>query len=212
MCPAIFQSIKNCISTRHEAFLLKNNLNAELKYGFKERLKIESIKDLSPDVYKGFINESGIERKHINELKKNLQSKCNGYVASLDGEMIGYVWWRARKTNINLKDLDYQLINDTVKLDVDDVYVFDYYIAKKYRGQSNAIEFLLKVFMALKAYGYNRTYGIVAANNTSARWLYSIMGYETIGKITAKKYLSSFIVRKEQVYGDKTNFRIVFPF
>jgi GNAT superfamily N-acetyltransferase len=102
----------------------------------------------------------------------DLERGHRGFVASVDGVVVGYYWW-ANGRHPHLDRLG-------IALEAGDVYGFDFYLAEEHRGDGNAVAFLHAVETALREQGFARLWGYVRDDNRPARWLYSLRGYEVI--------------------------------
>lgn len=137
-----------------------------------------------------------------------------GFLAFLNGEIIGSIWW------IDGSFDHPDLLTFNIELEENDMYGFNFFIPPEHRGKANAVEFLHMVFLALKELGYQRFWGVVDPQNISARWLYKLVGFKDIKKISQFRFLHFFLIMDKTIYLKSNrkyvyipfDFRAVFPF
>lgn len=104
-----------------------------------------------------------------------LNSRFEGHMALLDGQVIGYRWWVNRRINHP------QVTLYGLTLGEHDVYTFALYIARAFRGHGYAKEFLAKVEILLREQGYTRSFNSVDIDNLPARRVHDALGSKEIG-------------------------------
>ena len=118
-------------------------------------------------------------------LANYLSNGYPGFVALVEGRVIGYFWWVNSRTDPGHPDL---LISD-IRLGEDEVYGFSYFVDPDWRGQGTATEFISRVFLELRKLGYETIQGYVDAENRRARWLFTLMGYRVTRRVTVRRLL-----------------------
>jgi len=156
----------------------------------KFKLEIETVNESNRDTLTEFVVNNYNKNMYRNWISYFYKNNYNGFVASLNRNIIGYIWWWANdKSTKPPPEINFY----NIKLKKDDVYMFNFFIAPQYRGKGNAIEFMSMVFSELKKIGYNRTTGIVGSNYLPARWTYRVVGYKDIRSVTKRNFFFSRI-------------------
>lgn len=172
---------------------------------FKKREDILLCKDLTVDsglklskrlevvpMHTGHLKEL-VEfiREHHSETARSLRmlddcfrNRYVGRVALLNGRIIGYRWW------VTSAIPHPQLKLYGVSLRDDEVYAFGLYIARAFRAQGYAGEFLAISQQQLREQGYKKLYNAVGAANVPARRLYASFGSEELGMHISKTFFS----------------------
>ena len=117
-----------------------------------------------------------------------LERGYRGFVAYVGEELVGYYWWVDRSIEPNHGD--FARYGLEIDLQADEVYGFDYFLLEQHRGGGNSMEFLYTVESALRDLGYRRVWGYVIADNKPARWLYSLRGYASVRRSSARRVLT----------------------
>lgn len=117
-----------------------------------------------------------------------LRHGYEGRLALLDGKIIGYRWWVTHTMKHPQLDL-YR-----VSLQPDEVLAFGLYIARAFRVQGYAGEFLAITQQKLLESGYKRLYNAVAVSNAPARRLYESFGSKEMKRCTSLIFFSFLVV------------------
>jgi GNAT superfamily N-acetyltransferase len=157
-----------------DLLVLVKPLDSIAPIAFSPRLHVEDLDTASLAALDGLGRRTCMTRANARSAA-NLARRYHGFTAAEAGELVGYYWWqdRAAEPHPHLARLG-------VELGPADVYGFDFFLAEDHRGDGRAVEFLYAVETTLRARGYDRLWGYVAARNTPARWLYASRGYETV--------------------------------
>jgi hypothetical protein len=193
--------LKGVIYSYNQEIILEKDLNNSTEFYLKDNLKIERIekKHLSNLVL--LRKEVGIgENTSIKELNEYLNNNCNGFIAKLNGKIIGYIWWRDDKMKSSFGNSVFKFYTKEIKLNPHDTYAFDFLISPQYRGSSHAIEFLSKVLITLKKLGYKKNFGYVAACNLPARWTYKLLGYKEIKIVEVIRFFLFIGFRNKKIF------------
>ena len=95
----------------------------------------------------------------------SLKLGYHGFVARIDGELVGYYWWVDRDDPNPHADA-WQL-GKQFELAPGDVYGSSLFLLEEHRGGGTAGDFL-----------YKRIWGYVVKDNRAARWTYNLRGYK----------------------------------
>ena len=126
----------------------------------------------------------GVDRRFRADLERGLQ----GFVALLDGAVVGYYWWIEGERFATHPDARW--LGDSFQIESGDVYGSDNYLLPEARGGGNANQFLYGIESAIAALGYRRIWGYVESGNREARWLYSSRGYEPMRDVSVRTVFS----------------------
>lgn len=107
-----------------------------------------------------------------------------GRVALLDGRIIGYRWWVTPGMHHP------QLKLYGLSLREGEAYAFGLYIARAFRAQGHAGEFLAITQQQLRDLGYKKLYNAVGADNVPARRLYTSFGAEELATHVATTFFA----------------------
>ena len=116
-----------------------------------------------------------------------LRRGYEGRLALLNGQIIGYRWWVTHKMKHP------QLTMYRLALREDEVFAFGLYIARPFRAQGYAGEFLADTQKQLVTLGYKHLYNCVGFKNVPARRLYETYGSTESARHTVIKLFSSLI-------------------
>jgi GNAT superfamily N-acetyltransferase len=111
----------------------------------------------------------------------------HGFVAHLQGELVGYYWWIDRDVPARYTDL--HKLGLEIELGEDDVYGSHFFLIEEHRGGGVAADFLFEVERSLRDRGFTRLWGYVAGGNRPARWVYSTRGYKPTWVIRLRRIL-----------------------
>jgi hypothetical protein len=200
--------LKRIIFQKGEEFLLKKDLNEESNFVHTNKLEIELFEEKSLQELIKFCKKDGNNPENM--FVKYLENDCKAFIAKQDGNIIGYIWWGNQNMTFYFNDPDFRYVGKIVSLKNDGVYAFDYYITPKYRGNSNAIEFLSKVFVNLRESGFNWVFGCVHVSNIPARWIYKLMGFKEEIKIVARRFFLFFIFKNRDLFFDRNGHKSLF--
>jgi len=179
---AFFLAVKHFIYYRSQEIVCQKDLSQIINIG-NHKLEIEPINETNKNTLREFVEKNYNKNMYKNWPEYFYKNNYKGFIAMLYGKIIGYIWWW---NNDNSMKPPPEIIFYNIKLDKDNVYMFNFFIAPQYRGGGNAIEFMTRVFSELKKLGYNWTTGIVGPNYLPARWTYNIVGYKDIKTITGR--------------------------
>ena len=162
---------------RGELLVLVKRLDEIQDIAFQAQLHVE---ELSPGSLPALaeLNRRRCDTRATARFAADLEQGHRGFVASIDGRLVGYYWW-ADGNHSHLRRLG-------VELQDGDVYGFDFFLAAEHRGDGRAVAFLHAIESALHERGYTRLWGYVRGDNRPARWLYSMRGYEVVKHVDLK--------------------------
>lgn len=117
-----------------------------------------------------------------------------GYVALLDGEIVGYRWW------VSHDQSHPHLALYGLALGPGDVYTFGLYIARPFRGQGFALELVEKMLRSLAAQGHRRNYSAVMRGNEPSWRLHVKLGDTEVDRFTVLTLFSRFLLCRGRLY------------
>jgi ribosomal protein S18 acetylase RimI-like enzyme len=208
----VIKVISSRIYTQNVNFiLLKKDLTEKIKFTFNYKLEIQRIEKNHLGILKEFIEkyDENTGRTPFSRINASFENNYGGFIAFLQGEIIGYFWWVDNAMIARRNHPESVLFNN--KLEDGDVYGFDFFIAPEYRGNSNAIEFLCKSCSFLNKLGYNRIFGVVAPNNTPARWLYKLFGYKDVRRIIERRFLYFVLFIGKTIFLKTSRWSLYYP-
>jgi GNAT superfamily N-acetyltransferase len=164
-----------------ELDVLLKRLDAVAAISFEPRLRLSELGPGSLPELEA-LNRRRCDTTASHRFAADLERRYHGWTAHEDGELAGYYWWidATAEPHPHLALLD-------IELAPRDVYGFDFFLDERHRGAGRAVEFLFQVESLLRERGYERLWGYVAAANTSARWLYSMRGYEVARTVRRRR-------------------------
>jgi GNAT superfamily N-acetyltransferase len=116
---------------------------------------------------------------------------CRCLILFHERDLVGHYWWVDHTAGKRHR----HVMRYGIDLADGDVYGFDYFITPRYRGNGNATTFLQCIEQELRGLGYRRVWGYVEADNTPARWLFSISGYTVVNRVQRNGMLSRLVFR-----------------
>jgi GNAT superfamily N-acetyltransferase len=139
-----------------------------------------------------------------------LKNGYRGFLAFLGDELIGYWWWVSNATHPALTHPCVERFG--LRLENDEVFAFDYFIAPDHRARGAAIKFLTLIYRELAALGYRGVWGSVDADNTAARWVYHAQGNKVVRRQISHEVLTSVLFQDRRVYVRNTPWHPRHPF
>ncbi len=104
-----------------------------------------------------------------------------------DRKIVGDIWYVTK--NSAKSDIIHPHIGwFNLEFGKDDVYMFDMYMDPEYRGDGLTTYFMNSALHRLSEKGYKNAYGYYAAANTSALWIYRLLGWEELPRFEVKRY------------------------
>lgn len=182
------------IFRKREDVLLCKQLTEEPGQPSPRRLEVVPVRQehLKPLVQ--FIQEHhGDVARSLRMLDDCLRHGYDGRLALLDGQIIGYRWWVTH----TMKHPQLGLYR--IALRPDEVFAFGLYIARAFRAQGHAREFLAITQLQLRDLGYRKLYNAVGAANLPARRLYESFGSKEVGRCTSLIFFSLLAVSRGRV-------------
>lgn len=171
---------------KREGLLLCKELKEESGQVSSGRLEVVPVGPVHLKALVQFIHEHhGDVARSLRMLDDCLRNRYEGRVAFLNGQVIGYRWWVTHSMNHP------QLSLYGLSLREDEIFAFGLYIARAYRAQGYAGEFLAITQKQLIDLGYKRLYNAVGASNVPARRLYESFGSKELGLHVSLSFVST---------------------
>jgi GNAT superfamily N-acetyltransferase len=175
----------------------KNDLSQEIALTRDCKLEIETINESNRDAVAEFGGKYYIKNLYKKWTRYYYKNNYKGFVASLQGNIIGYLWWWS---NSSSDKLPIELNFYDLRLEKNEVYMADCFIAPKYRGSGNAIEFINRVSLELKKLGYTQATGVYVADNLPAKWTYKVLGYNNIEYFVIHIFLNCIVYNEKAIF------------
>lgn len=170
---------------KREDLLLCKELQVEPGQASSGRMEVVPVGPEHLKALVQFIHEHhGDVARSLRMLDDCLRNRYEGRVAFLNGQVIGYRWWVTRTMSHP------QLALYGLSLREDEIFAFGLYIARAYRAQGYAGEFLAITQKQLIDLGYKRLYNAVGASNVPARRLYESFGSKELGLHVSLSFFS----------------------
>ena len=170
---------------KREDVLLCKELTEEPGQTSSGRLEVVPVGPEHLKALVQFIQEHhGDVARSLRMLDDCFRNRYEGRVAFLNGQVIGYRWWVTH----TMKHPQLALYN--LSLREDEVFAFGLYIARAFRAQGYAGEFLAITQKQLRDLGYKRLYNAVGASNVPARRLYQSFGSKEQGLHVSLSFFS----------------------
>lgn len=200
----LIKLLKRTIYSYSEDIILVKDLNDIKEFPLKNGLEIQSIEKKDIPALLLFRKQAGnYERHSLRSFNEYFKNNCNGLIAKLNGEIIGYIWWGNNKMQTNFSNISSKFYVKEIKLAPSEAYGFDFFIDSKHRGNGRAIDFKTRFFSVLHNMGYERTFGVVEADNIPARWIYKLVGYKEIRKVKVQRFLKFILLRDKKFFFDE---------
>jgi GNAT superfamily N-acetyltransferase len=134
----------------------------------------------------------GVEIEAISRLYDFQAMGYPGFLAAVDGALLGYVWWvdaarHARAPHPRVRRLGIEIGERTV-------YLFDFFVAPQFRGKGISLAFLGIVHSQLRSLGFQRAVGDVDANDLRARWTYRVDGWTDVQRVRVFTLCSRILI------------------
>jgi RimJ/RimL family protein N-acetyltransferase len=136
--------------------------------------------------------------------KRDAEFLSQGYrcaICFVDGDAVGSCWWTdARLLGSGTESRDPQISLFDITLEEGDAWGFRYRFPIAHRGGGNSTRGLRAIEDLLSREGYTRLVGCVAPENTAARWLYQIRGFEPVRTVVMRLFLSFVAISGGRVF------------
>lgn len=195
---SLMSRITSWIFTAVDDIVISKSLDDLRAYSLPKKLKTIRLEEFNIERFKEFCQDNHCTLNNRRNLNSVLHNKHRGFVATLDGEIIGYIWWTDNQISPHrnhpfLHRYGIDLMND-------EAYFFDFFILPQYRGDGNAVEFLATVEFILKEQGFRRVYGHVLVDNKPARWLYILNGYKETRRVKSLKIFKLILIANNRIF------------
>ena len=177
------------------AVVLSKELAGNDVWNREDRLEVLPLQDVWDPSFRRFMEpDAGVTRV----LSSFAENGYSCFIARLKGTVIGYMWWvdnriPAERNHPHLDRFGIQLTDH-------DAYLFNLLIAREFRGDGRADEFLCKIQSELRRMGYKRTLGFVDEENKPARWLYGLHNWKDLKTIRSWTFFSFVMLSKGAVF------------
>ncbi|MBI3569569.1 MAG: GNAT family N-acetyltransferase [Gammaproteobacteria bacterium] len=170
---------------KREDILLCKDLTTEPGQVSSGRLEVVPVRIEHLKALVQFIQEHhGDVARSLRMLDDCFRNRYEGRVAFLNGQVIGYRWWVTHTMHHP------QLPLYGLSLREGEIFAFGLYIARAFRAQGYAGEFLAITQKQLIDMGYKRLYNAVGASNVPARRLYESFGSKELGLRVSLSFFS----------------------
>jgi GNAT superfamily N-acetyltransferase len=196
--------IMRLLYSRQEEIALEINLDEVARFPLKDSLNVYSIERKHVPELALFRAQAGIGGDNpAAGLEEYLDHGFNGFLAELEGRIIGYLWWGNSTSDFYIypQGCGYYT-REIVKMGLTNTFSFDYYLAPQHRGKGIAFEFMANCFYQLRDLGYKINYGYVHSDNVAARWIYKIIGFKEIKRIIMRRLFLFFLFKNTRYYFD----------
>ncbi len=187
-----------------------SSLDQLKNYTSSKKLEISLLEKKHLSAFREFNQNNYTHLKHKKVLDYHLQNGFKCYLATLNGEIIGYNWCTDNQIP-PIKNHPH-LLRYGIKLGDKEAYGFDFYISPKHRGGGNSVEFYTKMKFKLKDHSYQKLYGVVEGSNKKARWLYRLMGQKEIRQFKTYQIFNLFLIVNKKIYIKSNRFISSQPF
>ncbi len=139
-----------------------------------------------------------------------LRNGYEGFLAFLDGDLVGYWWWVTEATDPALTHPCVERFG--VTLDGGEVFAFDYFVTSECRNRGIGVTFLRAIYAELAREGYRAVWGSVDADNVAARWVYKLVGNTVARESVSHELAWFFLLQDRRVYVRNTRWNRTHPF
>jgi GNAT superfamily N-acetyltransferase len=208
-----FNKVVNFVYHRFTEISSENDLSQEFFFTRSYKLEIETVNQSNRDALTEFAENNCNQNMYKNWTYYFFKNKYNGFIALLQGNIIGYTWWWANNNNNN-NDIKPPpgICFYNIQLKKDEVYGFNFFVAPQYRGNGNAIEFRLKVHRILRELGYRSIIGTHAADNIPAAWLYRTLGSKDIKSMSGYTFFNRIVFFEKIIFLKTSHRHPYYPF
>jgi len=174
------------------------------------KIKLQNIQKKHSDLLRRFTEkyENNAEMP-IKVTKHYIKNNYSGYIAFIDEQIIGYMWWT--NNNVEPKMTIPELLRYGIKLNDEDVYLFDFFIATPFRGGLTAVRVSDVAKKVLKNLGYKRGFAVVRDKYKPARFVYRAIGFNDIKKIVLYEFCSRILYMNKKLYLKTTRWHPIHP-
>jgi GNAT superfamily N-acetyltransferase len=204
-----FKKAKDFLYLKSMAIENARDLSTELTFPTNYKLKIETIKEAHRDLLTEFSKNNYNNNMYRNWIYYFYKNNYNGFVATLQGNIIGYIWCWSNNNGIKPPP---EVLFHNIKMKKGDVYLFNFFIAPQYRGHGNAIEFMNRVLLELKNLGYIRAKGEHDGIYLPAAWLYRAVGYKDIRFFTVHIFFNRIAYVEKAIFLKNSSRHPDYPF
>ena len=155
------------------------------------KITIQDIHTVNLATLISFIREHNVDSEiSVKRTEYCIEHGYYGTVAKLDNEIIGYGWWLDQTMNHPYLSL-YQ-----IELKKDEIFAIDLFIAPRFRGKHNAMEFMVKSQNLVKEQGYNKIISNINLANRRSLWLHNMLGWRKFEQCEVLLFFSILLYTK----------------
>jgi len=142
------------------------------------------------------LDEQNFNSTNIEYLTKSRKEKLfininNGYrryVLTKNNQAVADIWY-VTDSAAYASPIRKYLLWFRIKLNPDEVYLFDMYLLPDERGKGMAAFFMSSVLQRLKEKGVKKVYGYFNANNIPAMWVHRLLKFQELPRVDLSKFL-----------------------
>ena len=119
--------------------------------------------------------------------RRNLMRNLRGFAILKENVVMGDIWCAVPKEDSALvihPDLEMLGVN----CESGDVYAFDAFIDRKYRGNNLALPLQRFLHLTVKSEGYKKVYGFYWDDNLPALWMHRMLRYQELPKRSVTRF------------------------
>ena len=178
---ATLRRVRSSLLVESELLVVLKDLDRIADAAVAEPLRLEELGPAALPALAAF-NRRRCDTRATRRFRASLDRGHRGFAGYRDAELAGHYWWVDRR----IDPAHPHLAPLGIELGEHDAYGFDFFIAERHRGEGRAVAMLHDVETALRDRGHRRLWGYVRGDNRPARWLYSLRGYEIVGRVHLK--------------------------
>jgi ribosomal protein S18 acetylase RimI-like enzyme len=196
--------LRNLTYLCHEEIIITKHLDKVANLPVKDRLQIDLMESKDLESIASLRKESGgDEIKYLETLWGYWNNHGSGLIARSKGDLVSYLWWGNNKMGCSPVDLITKFYMSEIRFCPIAIYMFDVYVARKYRKSGIATALLMQFFLILRNLGYQRVLAYVLSTNMPARRLYKLLGFEETKKVRVRRIMLFIVLRNNKIYFDK---------
>jgi len=178
--------------------VLTKDLRETRQLDFQSGLEIREVENEDRATLAAFHDEHDVETSQRDRIQSYLAHGHNGWLAFVDGELVGYLWWT--DSSFDYTNCHPHLRVYGIELGERDAYMVDFYIAPDRRGSGRAMEFFNRAQQDLGSRGYERAYGLVAVQKVAAKWVYTSLGWRIVREQRGHVFFNTLGFSNGQVF------------
>lgn len=201
--------LKRVFYQPNDEYLMEADLNGAFNVKPNDKIELKLISgENMPELHKFCTRSGGGGKDPLNLYKSYLKNNYFGFMAQIENEIIGYIWFCNHESDFEFNDP----YHSHLTLKEKQIYIFDLFTDPKYRKKGIAYELVFKSFSKLKELGYEILLCHIRSANTPVVIMCERTGFEIKEILRIRRILLFFIRVGNKYIFDKGGHKTLYQF